>query len=154
MHEISNGALKIRVFLIIWDHCENSVRWKQSHPSLLSNRSVRTRRRRSGFSQKINFRCCHPAGKRERESFPWPSATQKIPPESRCGRSSQHGRPLAHSCGTSVCVATALYSGTAPADMGTPQWITRRREGFTREEKEMNRRRGHSRKGRQSKEFL
>ena len=41
-----------------------------------------------------------------------------------------------------VCVCGAVviprYSGTAPADMGTPQWITHGREGFTEEEKEIN----------------
>lgn len=39
-----------------------------------------------------------------------------------------------------VCVILVIprYSGTAPADMGTPQRITHRREGFTEEEKEIN----------------
>lgn len=41
-----------------------------------------------------------------------------------------------------MCVfpATVIprYSGTAPVDMGTSQWITHGREGFTEEEKEIN----------------
>lgn len=94
--------------------------------------------------------------------------------ESRQAFNRQHECPLAHSRGAphsegrhlQVCVyigcvflcicvcvcgvsssSNPRYSGTAPADMGTPQWITQGREGFTEEEKEINRGRRYSKKG-------
>lgn len=52
-----------------------------------------------------------------------------------------------------VCVVIPRYSGTAPTDMGTPRWITHRREGFTEEEKEINGGR-YSERGGRAKSFL
>lgn len=52
-----------------------------------------------------------------------------------------------------VVVVIPRSSGTAPADMGTPQWITHGRGGFTEEEKEINGGR-YSTKGGKAKGFL
>lgn len=55
-------------------------------------------------------------------------------------------------CVVSPAVVIPRYSGTAPADTGTPQWITHGREGFTEEEEEINGGR-YSKRGDRAKSF-